>query len=140
VCILYIWLTCGEITMPAYINNHTYVEVQWSGFVSKVDIMMYYVAMSNNTDAMNTSCILYVSAMKHSPTHTHQYKHTQSHSIHKCMSLLYTCAVTTYITYITNIITRTTPTAVTEIQCSLCALVLLNMSLQKCLRFELNLG
>ncbi|VDI16055.1 Hypothetical predicted protein [Mytilus galloprovincialis] len=46
--------------MDSILSVGTYVDVQFSGFESKIEILMYYVAMSNNTDATGTSCTHYV--------------------------------------------------------------------------------
>ncbi|XP_076085497.1 uncharacterized protein LOC143056293 [Mytilus galloprovincialis] len=53
-------VTAGTINMESILSVGTYVDVQFSGFESKIEILMYYVAMSNNTDAMGTSCTHYV--------------------------------------------------------------------------------
>ncbi|KAL5015141.1 hypothetical protein ScPMuIL_009411 [Solemya velum] len=50
----------GSITMGDYINSNTIVGVLWSGFESKLELMLSFVALSNNTDAINKDCKLYV--------------------------------------------------------------------------------
>jgi hypothetical protein len=47
--------------MKDYINTDSHVDVQFEGFTSKLDILMYYIALSNNTDANSTDCKQYVS-------------------------------------------------------------------------------
>ena len=54
-------ITAGEIDVPDYIYTTTYVEFEWSGFQSQLDIMLYYVALSNNTLAKDEECKHYVS-------------------------------------------------------------------------------
>ncbi|OPL20483.1 hypothetical protein AM593_03984, partial [Mytilus galloprovincialis] len=48
----------GSIIMGDFINNDTYVDIQFEGFTSKLEIMMYYVGLSNNTGAEGTDCKL----------------------------------------------------------------------------------
>ncbi|VDI71255.1 Hypothetical predicted protein, partial [Mytilus galloprovincialis] len=50
----------GAIIMGDFINNDTYVDIQFEGFTSKLEIMMYYVGLSNNTGAVGTDCKLYI--------------------------------------------------------------------------------
>ena len=47
--------------MKDYINTDSHVDVQFEGFTSKLDILMYYIVLSNNTDANSTDCKQYVS-------------------------------------------------------------------------------
>ena len=47
--------------MEKFIPTDTYLEIQFEGFTSQLDILMYYVALSNNSDANNTNCKAYVS-------------------------------------------------------------------------------
>lgn len=44
-------------------NSLSELEVQYEGFTSRLDILMYYVAVSNNTEANHTSCKEYVSRL-----------------------------------------------------------------------------
>ncbi|XP_076116641.1 uncharacterized protein LOC143084119 [Mytilus galloprovincialis] len=53
-------VTPGTIIMNDYINTDRQVDVQFEGFTSKLDILMYYVAISNNTDLNGTDCKLYI--------------------------------------------------------------------------------
>lgn len=46
-------------------NSLSELEVQYEGFISRLDILMYYVAVSNNTEANHTSCKEYVSYLCH---------------------------------------------------------------------------
>lgn len=55
------FILAGIIIMNDYIRTDSYVDVQFEGFTSKLDILMYYVALSNNTDPAGTDCKLYVS-------------------------------------------------------------------------------
>ena len=57
----YILILAGSIIMKDYINTDSHVDVQFEGFTSKLDILMYYIALSNNTDANSTDCKQYVS-------------------------------------------------------------------------------
>ncbi|XP_076087285.1 uncharacterized protein LOC143057777 [Mytilus galloprovincialis] len=50
----------GSIIMGDYVNNDTYVDIQFEGFTSKLEIMMYYVGLSNNTGAEGTDCKHYM--------------------------------------------------------------------------------
>ncbi|XP_063408918.1 uncharacterized protein LOC134692399 [Mytilus trossulus] len=54
----------GAIIMGDFINNDTYVDIQFEGFTSKLEIMMYYVGLSNNTGAVGTDCKLYIDGQK----------------------------------------------------------------------------
>ncbi|XP_048250793.1 uncharacterized protein LOC124111176 [Haliotis rufescens] len=49
-------VTAGTIEMKDFINTNTVLEVPWDGFESKIGMMMYYVALSNNTDALEYKC------------------------------------------------------------------------------------
>ncbi|XP_052081236.1 uncharacterized protein LOC127719260 [Mytilus californianus] len=51
----------GSIIMGDYINTDTYVDIQFEGFTSKLDIMMYYIGLSNHTQVVGTDCKQYVS-------------------------------------------------------------------------------
>ncbi|KAK3104702.1 hypothetical protein FSP39_008103 [Pinctada imbricata] len=54
-------VAAGTITMPgACVGNDTELEVQYEGFFSNLDILMYYVAISNHTQAVGTNCKLVV--------------------------------------------------------------------------------
>ncbi|XP_067659895.1 uncharacterized protein [Haliotis asinina] len=46
----------GTIEMKNFVNMNTMLEVPWDGFESKIGMMMYYVALSNNTNAMEYKC------------------------------------------------------------------------------------
>ena len=59
--LFYILILAGTIIMKDYINTDSHVDVQFEGFTSKLDILMYYIALSNNTDANSTDCKQYVS-------------------------------------------------------------------------------
>ncbi|XP_076085507.1 uncharacterized protein LOC143056307 [Mytilus galloprovincialis] len=50
----------GAFVMQKFIPTDTYLEIQFEGFSSKLDILMYYVALSNNSDANNTNCKAYI--------------------------------------------------------------------------------
>lgn len=50
--------------MDSILNTGTFVDVQFGGFQSQIEIMMYYVALSNNKDATTTSCTHYVSIVQ----------------------------------------------------------------------------
>ncbi|VDI46307.1 Hypothetical predicted protein [Mytilus galloprovincialis] len=54
----------GSIIMGDYINTDTYVDIQFEGFTSKLDIMMYYVALSNHSGVVGTDCKLYIDGRK----------------------------------------------------------------------------
>ena len=56
--------TAGTFVMNTFISTGTYLDVQFEGFSSKLDILMYYVTLSNNSDANNTNCKNYVSKNK----------------------------------------------------------------------------
>lgn len=47
--------------MGDFINTDMYVDIQFEGFTSKLDIMMYYIGLSNHTQAVGTDCKQYVS-------------------------------------------------------------------------------
>lgn len=51
--------------MSACISTDKYLDVQWEEFTSKLDIMMYYVAISDHLDANGTNCKSYVSTLYH---------------------------------------------------------------------------
>ncbi|XP_076085326.1 uncharacterized protein LOC143056125 [Mytilus galloprovincialis] len=53
-------VTAGVILMQKYIATDTYLDIQFEGFTSKLDILMYHVALSNNSDANNTNCKAYI--------------------------------------------------------------------------------
>jgi hypothetical protein len=50
--------------MDSVLSTGTFVDVQFSGFQSQIEIMMYYVALSDNTDATAISCTHYVSTVQ----------------------------------------------------------------------------
>jgi hypothetical protein len=45
--------------MDSVLSTGTFVDVQFSGFQSQIEIMMYYVALSDNTEILyiNVLCI-----------------------------------------------------------------------------------
>ena len=54
--------SAGNITSPEpFVNSLSELDVQYEGFTSRLDILMYYIAVSNNTDANDTNCVKYVS-------------------------------------------------------------------------------
>ncbi|CAG2187681.1 unnamed protein product [Mytilus edulis] len=57
-------ITAGKIIMADFVNNSTQVGIQFEGFQSKLDILMYYVALSNHSDADGTDCQLYIEGGK----------------------------------------------------------------------------
>ena len=59
-CVKYYFLA-GTIHMDSILGQGSSVDVQFSGFESEVDILMYFVALSNNTDATKKGCAHYVS-------------------------------------------------------------------------------
>ena len=56
-------ITAGVIIMNDYVSTDTHLDVQFEGFTSKLDILMYYIALSNNTKAHGTDCKQYVSIL-----------------------------------------------------------------------------
>ena len=46
----------GEILMPEYISSDNEMSVQWDGFESKVEMMLYYVAVSEDDAAARVDC------------------------------------------------------------------------------------
>lgn len=58
------WMTflVGIISSPgSCVHTNDSLEVQYNGFSSSLGIFMYYVAISNTTEANNTECKEYVS-------------------------------------------------------------------------------
>ncbi|KAK3612515.1 hypothetical protein CHS0354_024486 [Potamilus streckersoni] len=53
-------VTAGKIVMPDFVPTNEHLDVNWEGFTSKVDILLYYVALSNNSLANGTSCKHYI--------------------------------------------------------------------------------
>ncbi|XP_048258717.1 uncharacterized protein LOC124137708 isoform X1 [Haliotis rufescens] len=49
-------VSAGFIDMKEFFNANTSVDVPWDGFESKIGMMMYYVGLSNNTEAGNYRC------------------------------------------------------------------------------------
>ncbi|XP_046562952.1 uncharacterized protein LOC124271845 [Haliotis rubra] len=49
-------VSAGIIDMKEFVNTDNYVGVPWDGFESKIGMMMYYVGLSNNTEANNYTC------------------------------------------------------------------------------------
>ena len=47
--------------MKEYISTDKSLDVQFQSFYSKLDILMYYVAVSNYTGVSGTDCKQYVS-------------------------------------------------------------------------------
>ena len=43
--------SAATINMADYIPNQNIYDIQWDSFTSAVDIMMYYIGMSNHTQA-----------------------------------------------------------------------------------------
>ena len=43
--------SAATINMADYIPNQNTYDIQWDSFTSAVDIMMYYIGMSNHTQA-----------------------------------------------------------------------------------------
>ena len=54
----------GAITMDEFINSDNSIELQWEGFESNLEIMMYYVAIGNSSDALGHDCKQYVSCYR----------------------------------------------------------------------------
>ncbi|XP_062596534.1 uncharacterized protein LOC134257978, partial [Saccostrea cucullata] len=55
-------VTAGTITLPTrYISSQDTLEVQYEGFSSRLGILMYYIAISNTTDANFTNCKEFIS-------------------------------------------------------------------------------
>ena len=42
--------------MPKFITSDSQMSVQWTGFESKVDMMLYYVAVSGNNGTNQMDC------------------------------------------------------------------------------------
>lgn len=55
-----LYFLAGKMIMADFVKNRTQVGVQFEGFQSKLDILMYYVALSNHSEANGTDCQLYV--------------------------------------------------------------------------------
>ena len=53
--------TAGTITIGDYVDTDKYLDVQFEGFYSKLDILMYYVAVSDYKNITATDCRNYVS-------------------------------------------------------------------------------
>ncbi|XP_071123199.1 uncharacterized protein [Mytilus edulis] len=53
-------IAAGKMIMADFVKNRTQVGVQFEGFQSKLDILMYYVALSNHSEANGTDCQLYI--------------------------------------------------------------------------------
>ncbi|XP_041378093.1 uncharacterized protein LOC121390363 [Gigantopelta aegis] len=49
-------VVAGNIKMERYINTKDLLNIQWDGFESEVEIMMYYVGVSTTTEASNHTC------------------------------------------------------------------------------------
>jgi len=58
---LYLFLSAGTINLADYINTDKYLDVQFEGFYSKLDILMYYIAISDYKNITDTNCKPYVS-------------------------------------------------------------------------------
>ncbi|VDI79784.1 Hypothetical predicted protein [Mytilus galloprovincialis] len=57
-------VTPGTIIMEDFVNTDTYLDIQFEGFFSKVEILMYYVAVSNYTSVNGTDCKHYIDGGK----------------------------------------------------------------------------
>ena len=53
----------GTINLGDYINTDKYLDVQFEGFYSKLDILMYYIAVSDFKNITDTDCKYYVSEL-----------------------------------------------------------------------------
>ncbi len=51
------------IRLGDYINTDKYLDVQFEGFYSKLDILMYYIAISDYKNITDTDCKYYVSKL-----------------------------------------------------------------------------
>ena len=58
---LYLFLSAGIINLEDYIKTDNYLDVQFEGFYSKLDILMYYIAISDYKNITDTDCKPYVS-------------------------------------------------------------------------------
>ncbi|XP_052806219.1 uncharacterized protein LOC128235437 [Mya arenaria] len=52
-------VNAGEISMPSFVNDTNQLQYSWNGFSSKVDIMLYYIALSNGF-ANESNCRKYI--------------------------------------------------------------------------------
>ncbi|CAC5409205.1 unnamed protein product [Mytilus coruscus] len=57
-------VVAGTIVMGDYVSTDTYLDIQFEGFFSKVEILMYYVAVSNYTGVTGTDCKHYIDGGK----------------------------------------------------------------------------
>ncbi|VDI54125.1 Hypothetical predicted protein [Mytilus galloprovincialis] len=57
-------VNAGTIVMGDYVSSDTYLDIQFEGFSSKVEILMYYVAVSNYTGVNGTDCKHYIDGGK----------------------------------------------------------------------------
>ncbi|KAL5014713.1 hypothetical protein ScPMuIL_008983 [Solemya velum] len=53
-------VSSGSISMEDYVKSDKTVDILWDGFTSEVELMLNFVALSDNTDANSTDCRLYV--------------------------------------------------------------------------------
>ena len=58
---LYLFLSAGIINLEDYIKTDKYLDIQFEGFYSKLDILMYYIAISDYKNITDTNCKPYVS-------------------------------------------------------------------------------
>ncbi|XP_052806221.1 uncharacterized protein LOC128235438 [Mya arenaria] len=52
-------VNAGEISMPSFVNDTNQLQYSWNGFSSEVDIMVYYIALSNGF-ANESDCKKYI--------------------------------------------------------------------------------
>ncbi|XP_052803271.1 uncharacterized protein LOC128233573 isoform X2 [Mya arenaria] len=52
-------VNAGEISMPSFVNDTNQLQYAWNGFSSEVDIMLYYIALSNGF-ANESDCRKYI--------------------------------------------------------------------------------
>ncbi|VDI27589.1 Hypothetical predicted protein, partial [Mytilus galloprovincialis] len=57
-------VSVGMINVEDYINTDKYVDVQFEGFYSKLDILMYYVAVSDYRNFTGSDCKQYIDGGK----------------------------------------------------------------------------
>ncbi|XP_076076023.1 uncharacterized protein LOC143046845 [Mytilus galloprovincialis] len=58
-------ITPGNIVMGDIVTTDTYLEIQFDGFFSTVDMLMYYVAVANNSgEIAKTNCKRYIAGGK----------------------------------------------------------------------------
>jgi len=81
--------------MSRYVSTDKYLELQWEGFTSDLDILMYYIAISNNSDANQTSCKNYVSNL----WLVYEFEWVNMYNIgsQPCIANMYTTVVVRYV-------------------------------------------